>query len=623
MEPNDSKKQTDQPHSRSIADELKNIYPFAVSGPDGGLFLSNAAFHKYILDEKAINIAELNSDPPLSDIIRNFEESEVDNITFDMSLPEPLTSYADSFQVYAEKIEYDGKTRIVLLFSSGITIKAAESKINDFYQALDLSGIPLIFADSRGLIKYSTKSFESILENKFDDIYGLPLIDALKYKIDDVKRASLLQAMLEQNSWSGIVVSEADPKGSVYWEIKIHSLLRNSGDDIKYALTAHDITDFIIKNKLIKESERRLRAIINNISDLLVIVREENGDLLYEASNNNFSSVFEFERETVYRKPIDDLLHYSFVDMIRRTIEGSSGEKPERQDFTFVNYADKREYSVKAAPIKDPYDESPLYIISLKDITDEKLLERKLKHAYEKELAINKLKTSFLENMSHEVRTPLNAVVGYSDLLEEDIKDKDYTSALEMIGNLKDGVKRLLNFVEDIIEVSLIESAEILLDIKAVSINPIVDHICSKMLVFASDKNITFTWELEPSNPNVRLDENKFIKIMMDLIENAIKYTPAGGVNIKTYIENGLVKIEVQDTGIGIKEENLMKILEPFAQEDMGSKRNYEGAGLGLTIAYKLTRLMGGVFTIESRKNAGTTVSLAYPALRVHKEVFQ
>jgi PAS domain S-box-containing protein len=616
MDPNDFNRQASISGLHNSSEELKNMHPFAVCDSAGNILLANSAYHKYILNEKAACIAELNSDPPLYDIIQNFAEKDVENIIFDISLPEPLSPEADAFQVYAEKIRYEDKARIVLLFSSGLTIKAAESKINDFYQALDLSGIPLIFADSQGMIKYSTKSFETILESKFDDIYGLSLVDALKRKIDDAEKASLLQSMLEQKTWNGIVVSEAASRAKTYWEIKIHSLVRNSGDDIKYALTAHDITDFIIKNKIVKESEKRLRAIINNISDLLIIVRKENDALLYEASNNNFSSVFEFERETVYRKPIDDILHYSFVDVIKRSIEAASGENEERQNFVFVNYADKKEYSVKTAPIKDPYDEAPLYIISLKDITEEKLLERKLKHAYEKELAINKLKSSFLENMSHEVRTPLNAVVGYSDLLEEDIKDKDYSSALEMIGNLKDGVKRLLNFVEDIIEVSLIESAEILLDIKVVSVNPIIENLCLKMRSFAHDKNISFKWDLEQTNACVRLDENKFMKIMMDLIENAIKYTPAGSVSIKTFIEDGLYKIEVQDTGIGIKEENLMKILEPFAQEDMGAKRNYEGAGLGLTIAYKLTRLMGGVFTIESKKNEGTTVSLAYPALK-------
>ncbi len=602
-----------QPSSSN--EELKNIYPFALCSAEGSILFANPAFSKYILEQGAKSVAELNSDPPLTDLIRNFYSNEALNLIFDIALLEPKFPEADTFQVYAEKIKSGKESQVVLFFSSELRLREIETKVNDFYQALDIGEIPVIFADSRGLVRYSTKTFERILGKKIDSLYGTTLPEAFSEKFGGDELLSFTKALYEQREWTGIALANNENKADVYWEIKVHPLLKSLGDNLKFALTAHDITDFIIKGRLAKESEKRLRAIINNISDLLIIIKEEGGVFLYEASNINFSSVFDLNRESSYHRPVEELLHSSLIEKISASVEEIANGSSETGKFEYYNYADRKEYSGKTARTKDPFDGSSLYITSLKDISEEKLLQRRLKYAYEKEQAINKLKTSFLENMSHEVRTPLNAVVGYSDLLEGDIKDGEYSSALEMIGYLKDGVKRLLNFVDNIIEVSLIESAEISLDFGKIPVNSVIENLCLKMSKFAETKGIYFKWDLEPSDPCARLDENKFSKLMMDIIENAIKYTQEGGVTIRSFVEDGLVKIEVQDTGIGIKEENLMHILEPFAQEDMGSKRNYEGAGLGLTIAYKLTRLMGGAFVIESQKNKGTIISLAYPAV--------
>ena len=219
--------------------------------------------------------------------------------------------------------------------------------------------------------------------------------------------------------------------------------------------------------------------------------------------------------------------------------------------------------------------------------------------------------------MSHEIRTPLNAIVGYSDLLEDDLKTYNYESLPEIAQLLKEGVNRLLSLVDNIVEVSILESGSYDFDIAIYNANSIVKSVYQDQFVKAVSKGVSLEIHLDENASYLEIDEVKFRKAMGMLVDNAIKYNkPNGIVRLKTISSGTKVSILIEDTGIGIDESKLEKVLEPFSQEeDEGYKRKYEGAGLGLTIAYKLTRLLKGEFLIKSNPDEGTTITLEFPII--------
>lgn len=259
-----------------------------------------------------------------------------------------------------------------------------------------------------------------------------------------------------------------------------------------------------------------------------------------------------------------------------------------------------------------------VFFLALDEIADgKKQLENGEinKANFEKEQRLNKLKSAFLANMSHEIRTPLNAVVGYSDLIAEEVNEQNYEILPEIISYMKDGVKRLLNLIDNIVEVSMIEANDYSVELSRESINQLIKETLNSFEEEAKRIGINFDIDLDNSNPHIKTDVARFKKIIEQLISNAIKYNHNNGIiMVKSSSDDKSVQIEITDSGIGIEEEKLKVIIEPFSQvEEEGYRRNYEGAGLGLTIAYNLTKLFKGTFDIHSRVNEGTTVLLTFP----------
>jgi len=234
---------------------------------------------------------------------------------------------------------------------------------------------------------------------------------------------------------------------------------------------------------------------------------------------------------------------------------------------------------------------------------------------FEQEQRLSRLKSAFLANMSHEFRTPLNAVVGYSDLIAEEVKEKNYDVLPEIISYMKDGVKRLLNLIDNIVEVSMIEANDQSVELERSSVNQLIRESLNSFKEETQRTGINIDLELDHSDPQIKTDGSRFKKIIEALISNAVKYNHKNGiVMIRTNSDRKSVEIEISDTGIGIEEKKLKTILEPFSQvEEEVYRRNYEGAGLGLTIAYNLTKLFKGTFEIQSRVNEGTTIRLQFP----------
>ncbi|MBG7610726.1 hypothetical protein IU405_00500, partial [Polaribacter sp. BAL334] len=243
------------------------------------------------------------------------------------------------------------------------------------------------------------------------------------------------------------------------------------------------------------------------------------------------------------------------------------------------------------------------------DITKQKQLEKQLANAITTVESASKAKELFLANMSHEIRTPLNVIIGMIRQLNKEqlsVNQKFYVSQSES------SAKHLLTILNNILDISKIESGEMELDYKPFSPSALAYNVHSILYSQAKEKNIEFKIEVSTKIQPVLIgDDTRLKQILFNLVGNSIKFTDKGIIilNVKVVEDtenNQTLMFEVSDTGIGMSDEFVSKIFDKFSQEQNTSTRGYEGTGLGMAISNDLVKLMGGDMIVKSSKNQGT-----------------
>lgn len=251
----------------------------------------------------------------------------------------------------------------------------------------------------------------------------------------------------------------------------------------------------------------------------------------------------------------------------------------------------------------------------------DKLIRAQLEAEEARDLALvaaeraNAAKSDFLANMSHELRTPLNAIIGFADMIRSatfgplDNRYKEYASDIGMAG------EHLLDLVTDVLDIARIEAGELDLRSDVVDISRIVDSCETMLRLRAESADVSVRTDIPRTMPQVVTDSFRFRQILINLIENAIKYTPGGGkVLVRGIIhEDGRVAIAVSDSGIGIAEEDIPRALEKFSQIRQGHLHTHSGVGVGLAIVKLLVELLEAQMQIESKVGVGTTVTITLP----------
>ena len=231
----------------------------------------------------------------------------------------------------------------------------------------------------------------------------------------------------------------------------------------------------------------------------------------------------------------------------------------------------------------------------------------------------SQFKSDFLAKMSHELRTPLNAIIGFAEVIhtgtfgEVSVRYKDYVQDILQSG------QHLLSIINDLLDLTKIESGQVELQEAPVDLAGTIGAAIAIMRARAAADGLRLHTELPDRVPEVRADERLIRQMLLNLIANAIKFTPAGG-DIAVGVlgqADGSIRVFVADNGIGIEIENIPRVLEPFVQVENGLARKYEGTGLGLPLVKSFAELHGGGLAIDSGTGLGTTVSIILPRWRV------
>ena len=233
----------------------------------------------------------------------------------------------------------------------------------------------------------------------------------------------------------------------------------------------------------------------------------------------------------------------------------------------------------------------------------------------EAELA-SRVKSEFIANMSHELRTPLNTVIGFSKLIAEQERRRLPDAEIVEYANLiRDAAGHLLAVINDILDISKIQSGKYMLDKRDVQLDEILLAVLASFRLLASDAKVTLVNRISPTLPLIRADGVKLRQIFTNLVSNAIKFTPERGVVTleARQLEDGRIACIVSDTGIGMTDEEMQLAMTPFGQVDGGRSRWREGTGLGLPIAKSLVELHGGEVRLNSEKGKGTELWVLLP----------
>jgi signal transduction histidine kinase len=268
---------------------------------------------------------------------------------------------------------------------------------------------------------------------------------------------------------------------------------------------------------------------------------------------------------------------------------------------------------VEAASVPTVYRGRPAILTVLRDIGDRKRIERELRAALERAEEGDRLKRAFIANMSHEIRTPLNVVLGYASLLAEDLAQRGDASLAELVEPMERSARRLLRTLEGILELSRLEVGEFPVRPVRLRLAKAVEEAAGEYRLAARKKGLALRVEIEEPEAEVLFDEYCLAASLSHLLDNAVKFTPAGEVVTRVYRgRDGRLRLEVRDTGVGISPGFLPRVFEPFRQEDPGPTRRFEGVGIGLSLVRRYLAANGATISVRSQPGQGSSFEIRF-----------
>jgi PAS domain S-box-containing protein len=477
-------------------------------------------------------------------------------------------------------------------------------------------GQSVIATDLSGKVIYWNKAAEKIYGWSTSEAIGESIVDLIQPSEEQAN--DNMKTLSTGKTWAG----EFDVKrkdGSSFPVFGTNTPIHDPNGKLNgFIGISSDISERKQIQKKIKDSEEQFRSITENSADAIFITDKE-GKYIYV--NKQAVDLLGYSKE--------ELLAFTIADITPKNRMEAYSQIFQQLFITGSSYSEiemvKKDGSIADTDLNAVLLPNGWIYGSCRDISKRKKLEKELIKSKERAEESDRLKSAFLANMSHEIRTPMNGILGFTELLKEhDLSGDDQQEYIRIIEKSGD---RMLNIINDIISISKIESQQIEVSVSETNVNEQIDYIYNFFKLEAEQKNlqISFKKGLPDKEARIETDHEKVYAVLTNLVKNAIKFTQKGSIEFGYLKKDGFLEFYVKDSGSGVRPEQKYIIFERFRQGSESLTRNYEGAGLGLSISKAYVEMLGGKIRVENNASnngnaSGVTFYFTLPALPIKEK---
>ena len=482
----------------------------------------------------------------------------------------------------------------------------AEAEARMLKRAIESTQSTVVITNTEGKIEYVNPAFTTSTGYTFEEVLGQNprILKSGKHPAEFY--TAMWDVITEKETWHGELLNKKKD-GSLYWEdATISPILNEDGDITHYVAMKFDIT----ARKTAEEKLRKMQRAAESSESGIVITDTEG---VIEYVNPAFTSLtgYSFE-EAIGKTPNilrSDYHPQSFYQELWKTIESGKTWKNEllnrRKDGSTY-----WEYQV-ISPIFDSEGKITHYVAIKHDISERKALEEELIESRQRAEESNRFKSRMLANVSHDMRTPLGAILGYAEMLRENVFGEVSEEQSEYLERIAKSARQLSEYIDNLIAQAQIESSKLVFSSHTFRLEEIQTFL-SPFHEQAQSKGLEMRVEISPDMPETLFGDYKWLKhIFSNLVSNAVKFTDSGSVDILIApVDDSRWRFSVKDTGEGIPPEEQENIFQPFQQ---GRNKRMKGSGLGLAIVQEIAEQMGGTVTLESEIGKGSTFTITLP----------